>query len=386
MTRRHTAAAVTRTIVRALLAFAALALAHDGRADPAAACIDAAGGGARAACLAVAEASLADVGALRSLARRLEDADRFEDAAAVYRRGLDSHRGDRALRQGYMRARSEARARRLLVEHDADDPAPPARPPAKAAAAPAARSHPPPLLPSAAGGRYRALIIGNQNYAQFPRLESPLADARAVAALLEEAYGFEATTVLDASRYELFRALGDLRRTVTERDSVLVYYAGHGYLDEVTSRGYWLPVDAERDNQANWISTSDIADLLAGLSAHHALVVADSCFSGSLLRTTAGVDIEERGGLLRRLSERRSRTIMTSGGMEPVLDRGLRRHSVFAEALLRTLADNDGLLEAGRLFVRVRDHVAVNADQTPQYAPLRSAGHEGGDFIFSRIR
>ncbi len=233
-------------------------------------------------------------------------------------------------------------------------------------------------------GRYRAVVIGNQNYANFQDLESPHADARAVSAVLKHDYGFEVTTMIDATRYELFEMLAELRRESERYDSVLIYYAGHGYLDEVTRRGYWLPVDAEADNAANWLSTGDITNLVAGLASRHALVIADSCFSGALTRSAYAESPDGRASLLHRLAVRRSRTILTSGGLEPVLDSGSpgSQHSVFADALIDALRDNNDVIEAGRLFVTVRDRVSAASEQTPQFAPLRNAGHEGGDFIF----
>jgi uncharacterized caspase-like protein len=227
------------------------------------------------------------------------------------------------------------------------------------------------------------LIIGNEAYRHFTRLRSPLADAHAMANVLSRDYGFDVRTLENATRYEMLSALSDLRREAKQSDHVLVYYAGHGYLDEATARGYWLPVDAERDNIANWVSTNDITDVLAGLQARHALILADSCFSGTLLRSDPTVAIDERESLLRKLAARRSRSIMTSGGLEPVSDAGAGNHSIFAAALLKALRENRQPLEAGRLFVQIRDRVALNAAQTPQYAPLRNAGHDGGDFIFA---
>ncbi len=43
------------------------------------------------------------------------------------------------------------------------------------------------------------------------------------------------------------------------RFCLLIYYAGHGYLDERTSTGYWQPVDAEKDNDVYWLSTDEIS-------------------------------------------------------------------------------------------------------------------------------
>lgn len=234
-------------------------------------------------------------------------------------------------------------------------------------------------------GRYTALIIGNNRYGKFQPLKTPVADAKAVGDLLRDSYGFEVTTLLNANRYQMAKAMSHLRKSTRAGDNVLIYYAGHGYLDETTKRGYWLPIDAEPDNSANWISTSDITDTLAGISAQHALVVADSCFSGSLLRA-GNANLDDREAQIDRLFRKRSRTVLTSGGLEPVLDSGRgagrAQHSIFANAFLDALRTNQDVLEVGRLFVGLRDAVTSYAEQTPQYAPIRNAGHDGGEFMF----
>ena len=237
-------------------------------------------------------------------------------------------------------------------------------------------------------GRYRALVIGNSRYRNLPDLRTPVADAQAVAKLLSSDYGFDVQTLTNVDRDTLAHALSDLRKSVRSDDNVLIYYAGHGYLDDVTKRGYWLPVDAAENNTANWVSTADVIDTLSGIPARHGLVIADSCFSGALLRAAGRRPGATTPELLQRLLEKRSRTVLTSGGLEPVVDggRGIgrTRHSVFAAAFLAALRANPDVLEAERLFLELRDRVTLNADQTPQYAPIRNAGHEGGDFIFLR--
>ena len=202
-------------------------------------------------------------------------------------------------------------------------------------------------------------------------------------------YGFSAKTLIDASRYDILKELSRLRVSLSEQDNLLIYYAGHGYVDEASGRGYWLPVDAEEDNFANWISTNDVTDVLNGMNALHVLVVADSCFSGTLTRGTrlraAGWE-NDRRALIRRLATKRSRKVLSSGGIEPVLDSGGGEHSVFTKALLDVLQENTDVMEGNRLFLELRERVVLNADQTPEYADIREAGHEGGDFIFVRRR
>ena len=84
------------------------------------------------------------------------------------------------------------------------------------------------------------------------------------------------------------------------------------------------------------------------------------------------------------MAGKKSRTALVSGGLEPVMDAGGGGHSVFAKAFLEALADNDGVLDGQALFARIKRPVILNSDQTPDYADIRRAGHDGGDFLFIR--
>ena len=234
-------------------------------------------------------------------------------------------------------------------------------------------------------GRYHALIVGNQAYRNLPRLQTPVADAQALAALLRDDYKFASVNLLtDATRIDMIRALDDLRRTLTEHDNLLIYYAGHGYLDREADRGYWLPIDAESDNTGNWLSNADIVDKLRALRAKHALVVADSCFSGTLVRDVTIRPLSAPD--ISRLAQKRARTAITSGGLEPVSDVGGAGNSVFARAFLEALRSVDGVTDMTTLFATIRRQVLLNSQQTPQYSDVRQAGHDGGDFLFMRRR
>ncbi len=80
-------------------------------------------------------------------------------------------------------------------------------------------------------GRYYALVVGINDYQHMQDLETAVNDASAVHDLLRREYGFESTLLLNASRYDVIRRLDALRAELTERDNLLVYYAGHGVLD-----------------------------------------------------------------------------------------------------------------------------------------------------------
>ena len=233
-------------------------------------------------------------------------------------------------------------------------------------------------------GRYHALVIGNDTYEFLPNLKTASADARAAAEVLRDLYGFEVTLLENATRYQIITALDKLRATLTEDDNLMIYYAGHGIVDFTTERGYWLPVDAEENSSANWIANTTITDAIKAMPAKHVMVVADSCYSGTLMRAAPAQlpTATERNAYLARMAAKQSRTILASGGVEPVSDSGGGgEHSVFAQAFLTALRENDGVLDGQALFDRVKRPVITNSDQTPEYSDIRLAGHDGGDFL-----
>ncbi len=179
-------------------------------------------------------------------------------------------------------------------------------------------------------GNYHALVIGNDNYRSLPKLKSSTKDAKEIADLLEKNYGFKVNLQLNATRLDVITALNYFRKNLAANDNLLVYYAGHGILDDQAEEGYWLPVDATEESEVNWISNSLITRNIKAINAKHILVVADSCYSGKLLRSTP-----------KRAVKIKSKS-------------------------------------------KIQSVVKLNADQTPDYGDIYNAGHDSGDFIFVR--
>ena len=237
-------------------------------------------------------------------------------------------------------------------------------------------------IPNLDYGDYYALVIGNNEYQDLTDLRSAVNDAKVVSTVLEVDYGFNVKLLENASRKEILRSLKHLRQSVSAKDNVLIYYAGHGYLDKDTDYGYWLPVDSERDDDSNWIPTDRVVSQVKGMKAKHVMVVADSCFSGTITRA---IKIEQRTPeWFSEIVKKKARTALTSGGLEPVLDTGSGNHSAFAYAFISLLEENDGVLDASQLFSQLRPKVMVNSTQTPQYGKIHMAGDDGGDFLFVR--
>ena len=236
-------------------------------------------------------------------------------------------------------------------------------------------------------GRNYALIIGNNNYANLPDLKTAVGDAAALSELLKLRYDFTSGDVkllLNADKATIMDELAGLRQRLQYDDRLLIYYAGHGQIDPVTKEGFWQPIDAVSGKEYTWIANDAIRRQLRGLPAKHVLVVADSCFSGSLTRSTASYENIPKNRYFTEIDSHVSRKVISSGGTEPVADAGSGGHSVFAYYLLKTLRENDRpYLTSMELFQGLVRAVTNNSNQKPEFGTVGDAGDEGsGDFIF----
>lgn len=262
----------------------------------------------------------------------------------------------------------------------------------KAKVRPAPAPTPTPAMAIRSEGRNYALIIGINRYKNFDRLQTAVNDATGVAEILKSDYGFQTKVILDekATRQNIMKELNTLKGKLNPEDQLLIYYAGHGYLDKDTETSYWLPVDAERSDPTNWIEAKSVSDQLKRTRATQVLVVADSCYAGTISRSI-DPDLAGRGSresYLQKLKSKPSRVLIASGGNEPVDDSGGRGHSVFADVFIRSLKNPiDQQFTAEELVIRqIKESVAGRAEQTPEYRVIRNSGHDGGDFVFVRYR
>ena len=181
-------------------------------------------------------------------------------------------------------------------------------------------------------GRFHALVVGNNDYEHWTPLTTAVGDAEEVAEILESKYGFRVERLENATRSQIVRALNQLRSELTEGDSLLIYYAGHGQIDG--EDGFWIGVDGERNFEDSWVPVSTITRNLKHMSA-------DSCYSGTLTLRRRRCGSSHRAGAKRVAhanDDKRARLALTSGGLEPVSDIGGGEHSVFANEFLDALA------------------------------------------------
>lgn len=247
-------------------------------------------------------------------------------------------------------------------------------------------------------GVYNALIIGIDNYSIWPRLKYAENDATRIGNLLTSDYGFakeRVTRVIgaNATRSAMMKALRQKLEDMTERDNLLIYYAGHGQIDPLTNTGFWIPVDGDLTDESTWIPFSTIVDFLRaeGVRAKNIIVLTDSCYGGALANTKGGVtpglpkpdalNISHYVSELAKRAAKRSRQVLASGGFQEVPD-----DSLFAELLEQALQKNNfPAIDLELLFYeKVYPAIKVNTQQNPILSRIPFGTDIDGQFVLLR--
>jgi hypothetical protein len=227
------------------------------------------------------------------------------------------------------------------------------------------------------------LLIAEQDYTDtgISPLSEPLKDAQLLKDLLLAQYTFEEknTTLLKNPTYEeIDTEFERLSREVRPEDNLLIFYAGHGFFDEKSNIGYWLPSDAQAKNRARWFRNSALVENIGAINSKHTLLIADACFSGGIFKTRAPFDNASLD--IANMIKRPSRKAMTSGSLTTVPDK-----SKFMKYLLKTLSTNENkYLPSEDLFDEIRLAMKSNSDTKPLYGEIKDVGDEGGNFVFVR--
>ena len=233
-------------------------------------------------------------------------------------------------------------------------------------------------------GNYYALLIGNSDYKKWSPLSSPINDVKEIGKILKTKYNFKSVTILEnANRAKIFQSLKKLKSSVTDEDYVLIYYGGHG--DQETQRAYWIPVDAGKEWDENWIDTITITTAVQRIKAKHILVMIDSCYLGTSFKGKQNINVSEADisakEAIKSLNNRAG-LVMASGGATPVVDANIdNKHSLFAYKFIDILKKNSDYITSQNIYSQIKKYHA-NERQTPQFYGVANCGHLEGDFVF----
>ena len=239
-------------------------------------------------------------------------------------------------------------------------------------------------------GNQWLLVIGIDSYTNFPGLSTSVNDAKAVKDILLKRYHFDKYHIVelyddDATKRNILGKLRYLTRRVGPDDSVIIFYSGRSGLDSAKREGSWIPVEGATDDSSSWISNKQIYDYLKidANNAKHVLLISDSCFSGDSVRGYREKMARATDEVIKRAYNQRSRQVITSGGIKPVVENRLSDNSVFARFLLKGLEENKKpFLVPSELFNIMKSGLAENSNQTPAFGILNDEGvQKGGEQV-----
>lgn len=237
--------------------------------------------------------------------------------------------------------------------------------------------------PSVSKGKNYVLAIGIDDYNHHRSLSNAVADAIAFVEVMTTRYGFEHLTPplynKEATQRNIRKAFGKCE-SLGEHDRLIVFYSGHGWYKTRAKLGYLVPTEAEDDPNSDFIPINFITDIFRAVKAHHVLLVVDCCFGGSFgLERNVSVAMTEKK--ISILDTKKSRMVLSSGGVELVSD-GLvdENNSPFTKPLIEILKENQAPQMAFSEFFNLLCKKTIwNANQIPQYKVLQHLGHDDGE-------
>jgi hypothetical protein len=211
----------------------------------------------------------------------------------------------------------------------------------------------------------KALVIGNGNYQNLPKVPTSGLDVKQVGSALKSV-GFEVTEANDVGIRELTGVIEDFTKKIAKGDVAFVYYSGLAV--QSNQENYILPVDFSADKGELFTNAYSVSRIDADLYQRGSLarvLVLDSCHDIPQLmaKYDAGLatPLLDKPGVLIAFSAQPGRTIVSKQSVGPGL---------FAKEIAQSLTAPGLSIE--EIFRKAQDAVgqATAQAQIPTYYPL----------------
>lgn len=229
-------------------------------------------------------------------------------------------------------------------------------------------------------GKTWVVFIENSSYEYFASLDGPIKDVGTIQNALSNYQVHRLIHKKDMTKAELERYFNiELRDELKANQvkSLLVWYAGHGkFINEV---GYWIPVDAKRDDEFTYFN---INALKAGMQSYsglvHTLVVTDACESGPSFYQAMRSSNDEPTCDNVMAAASKSAQVFSSAGYELAVD-----NSQFTQTFANILINNPNACMPIETVVKQVTAAVVNSNQQkPKFGKIAGLQDENGTFFF----
>jgi hypothetical protein len=234
------------------------------------------------------------------------------------------------------------------------------------------------LVSPAQAAKRVALVIGNNDYKNVPKLQKAVNDARTMGETLKQ-LGFSVMLAENQNRQAFSETLLAFDHAVGEGDTAFFFYAGHGF--EIAGQNFLLPTDvpAATEGQEELVRDASvladrIIERLQNRKVRTAILVFDACRNNPFER--AGTRGVTGGGGLAPMTQLPEGvfSVFSAGPRQTALDRLSNDDNNPNSVFTRTFAKE--LLQPGENLVQVAQHTrrivsemaeTVNHKQIPVY-------------------
>ena len=237
------------------------------------------------------------------------------------------------------------------------------------------------LLAANPMGRTWVIFIENSNYETFPSLDGPAKDVTLMRSALARYDIHKLIHKQDMTKKEMERffsiELRDLLRS-NQVNALLIWYAGHGKF--INETGYWIPVDAKRDDEFTYYNLNALRASLQSFSGYitHNLVITDACESGPTFYQAMRDAPKERDCNDWEAVKFKSSQVFSSAGYELAVD-----NSIFTQTFANTLANNpNACIPIETIVNKVNMAVSQSNQQKPKFGKITGLQDEDGTFFF----
>ena len=230
-------------------------------------------------------------------------------------------------------------------------------------------------------GKTWVVFVENSSYETFASLDGPIKDVSTIQRALANYQIHNVIHKKDMTKTEMEKYFNiELRDLVKKNQvkSLVVWYAGHGkFINDI---GYWIPVDAKRDDEFTYYN---INNLKAGLQGYsdvivHTLVISDACESGpgfySAMRSAGEIPTCDNT----LVAGAKSAQVFSSAGYELAVD-----NSKFTATFANTLMNNrNACIPIETIVKSVTEAVASEKGQKPKFGRIQGMEDMNGTFFF----
>lgn len=159
-------------------------------------------------------------------------------------------------------------------------------------------------------GENHLLLIAIDDYEDHKALNSSVNNAQNLAKTLQAKYGFSASNTIElfnknATKSNIFQTFDQYVKNLNSEDNLLVFFSGLSYYNAIINENYWIPVAAQKENLAAYISNQYIVKFFQIVKAKHALLINDAPFANDFIGASRGIHIAKNRHI-------RSRWIITA--------------------------------------------------------------------------